>query len=86
MGFTVALTGAIKTYQLYKIGRVYLRENIGKALKASVVGALTSFMGVIFVILDRFTLFGSVGGIIANIFDIADGRWNGRIKYDIRLW
>lgn len=86
LGLGAAISSGIEVYKLAKIGRVYLRENISKALKKAALGVMVGVVECIFALLDKITDLGSIGGIIANAFDLFDGKLDGYIKYKIKLW
>ena len=76
----------MKLWKLSKKGRKLIQDKIVRALTQAGLGVVTTGIGVVFTILDRFTEFSSIGGIIANAIDWLDRNYNGKIKFYIKVW
>lgn len=81
-GIGVAATSFFKALKLMKLGRVYIRTAITKFVIAAGVTLAESIYGGIMFAVGLISDINSLGSLIANGLDWADGSYDGRINFN----
>jgi hypothetical protein len=76
----MAIKTAFAMRKLASIGRVYIRENIEKAVRRTAFAAVASSIGMVINVIFAYTG-SSIGQSVAYALDWLDGRVDGTIRY-----
>ncbi len=80
-GIGAAGVSLFRAIKLFKAGRTYIRTSIAKFVLAAGYSMASSLYGGIMFAIGLISKINSLGSLIANALDYADGNYNGRICF-----
>ena len=81
IGIGIAASGFLKALKFAKIGRIYIRTNMKKFIIAAGFELTSTVCTAIWFVSSIISNINSIGSLIANVLDYADGNYDGRIKF-----
>lgn len=80
-GIGFAASGFLKALAMKKAGRVYIRTSMKSFLIAAGFKLTASVNAALYMAASFLSNVSSIGSLVANVLDFADGNYNGYIKF-----